>query len=56
MSMMNSSLAAPTTARVNMAGKDEVFNKAIPMNSIGLFGLHTMTKGTYNGKLYKKKF
>ena len=30
----------------NMAGTDTVFDQAIPMNSIGFFGLHTMTAGT----------
>lgn len=35
------------TAGVNMAGGSEVFDKAIPMNSIGFFGLHAMTAGSY---------
>ena len=43
------------TAGVNMAGGDEVFDKAIPMNSIGFFGLHVMTAGSYNGKVYEEK-
>jgi len=43
------------TAGVNMAGGDEVFDKAIPMNSIGFFGLHIMTAGTYEGELYEEK-
>lgn len=30
-----------------MAGKDEKFDNAIPMNSIGFFGLHAMTAGSY---------
>lgn len=30
----------------NMAGKEAEFTNAIPMNSIGFFGLHTMTAGT----------
>ncbi len=34
-------------AGVNMAGGDECFDCAIPMNSIGLFGLHVMTAGSY---------
>jgi NAD(P)H-nitrite reductase large subunit len=33
-------------AGVNMAGGEEVFDKAIPMNSIGLFGLHVMSAGS----------
>lgn len=36
-------------AGINMAGGDIVYDNAIPMNSIGLFGLHIMTAGTrYN--------
>jgi NAD(P)H-nitrite reductase large subunit len=47
-------------AGVNMAGADEEFNQAIPMNSIGFFGLHAMTAGTYysaeeGGTLYEEK-
>jgi hypothetical protein len=41
-------------AGVNMAGGDEVFDKAIPMNSIGFFGLHAMTAGTYTGEVYEE--
>lgn len=43
------------TAGVNMAGGNEVFHKAIPMNSIGFFGLHAMTAGTYEGEMYEEK-
>ena len=43
------------TAGVNMAGGKEVYDKAIPMNSIGFFGLHVMTAGTYEGELYEEK-
>ena len=43
------------TAGVNMAGGGEVFDKAIPMNSIGFFGLHAMTAGTYDGEIYEEK-
>ncbi|MGM9550968.1 MAG: NAD(P)/FAD-dependent oxidoreductase [Clostridia bacterium] len=44
----------------NMAGGDGVFNNAIPMNSIGFFGLHAMTAGSYfteeeGGTLYEEK-
>lgn len=42
-------------AGVNMAGGDERFDKAIPMNSIGFFGLHAMTAGTYDGDMYEDK-
>lgn len=43
------------TAGINMAGGNEVFDKAIPMNSIGFFGLHAMTAGTYDGEVYEEK-
>ena len=47
-------------AGINMAGGDAVFDKAIPMNSIGFFGLHAMTAGSYysedeGGELYEEK-
>lgn len=47
-------------AGVNMAGGEEAFDKAMPMNSIGLFGLHCMTAGSYygsdqGGELYEEK-
>lgn len=47
-------------AGINMAGGDSVFNNAIPMNSIGFFGLHAMTAGSYftekeGGELYEEK-
>lgn len=35
------------TAGVNMAGGQSKFDQAIPMNSIGFFGLHIMTAGSY---------
>ena len=43
------------TAGVNMAGSSALFDKAIPMNSIGFFGLHAMTAGSYEGTLYEEK-
>ena len=42
-------------AGVNMAGGEEVFDKAIPMNSIGFFGTHIMTAGTYEGEMIEEK-
>lgn len=43
------------TAGVNMGGDDRVFDNAIPMNSIGFFGLHAMTAGSYDGEVYEEK-
>lgn len=47
-------------AGANMAGKDETFDNAIPMNSIGFFGIHAMTAGSYftkadGGEMYEEK-
>ncbi len=37
-------------AGVNMAGGEKSFENAIPMNSIGLFGCHVMSAGSYDGE------
>ena len=42
-------------AGVNMAGGTETFDKAIPMNAIGFFGLHALTAGSYSGEMYEEK-
>ena len=42
-------------AGVNMAGGEEKFDKAIPMNSIGFFGVHIMTAGRYDGEMKEEK-
>lgn len=34
----------------NMTGNDAIFENAIPMNSIGFFGIHAMTAGSYFDK------
>lgn len=39
----------------NMSGGDCVFDNQIPMNSIGFFGYHIMTAGSYDGELYEEK-
>jgi NAD(P)H-nitrite reductase large subunit len=39
-------------AGVNMAGGSGVFDKGIKMNSIGFFGLHIMSAGTYTELVY----
>ena len=43
------------TAGVNMAGGDGSFDRAIPMNSIGFFGLHIMSAGSYDGEMKEEK-
>lgn len=37
-------------AGVCMTGGKEIFDNAIPMNSIGIFGLHIITAGSYDGE------
>ena len=39
-------------AGANMAGGSEKFSKGIRMNSIGFFGLHIMSAGTYTEPVY----
>jgi len=40
------------TAGINMAGGEKIFDRAIPMNAIGFFGLHIITAGNYSGEIY----
>lgn len=40
------------TAGINMAGGEKIFDKAIPMNAIGFFGLHIITAGSYEGETF----
>ena len=42
-------------AGVNMAGGNAEFEKGIPMNAIGFFGLHALTAGSYDGELTEIK-
>lgn len=39
-------------AGINMAGGNMIFNKAIPMNAIGIFGKYILTAGNYTGEVY----
>ncbi|MGM9642694.1 MAG: NAD(P)/FAD-dependent oxidoreductase [Eubacteriales bacterium] len=43
------------TAGINMAGGNEEYLSAIPMNSIGFFGLHAMSAGCYDGELNEER-
>lgn len=38
------------TAGIDMAGGEKLYDKAIPMNAIGFFGLHIITAGSYDGE------
>lgn len=42
-------------AGVNMAGGCEVFDNSIPMNSLGLLGIHIMSAGNYTGDMLEEK-
>jgi len=45
-------------AGINMASNnanEKVFDKAIPMNAIGFFGLHMITAGNYTGDFYEEQ-
>ena len=42
-------------AGINMAGGKKPYDQAIPMNAIGLFGLHIITAGSYSGEKYMIK-
>lgn len=44
-----------SAAGANMAGNAVSFNNAIPMNSIGFFGLHMMTAGVYEGEMVEER-
>jgi len=39
-------------AGINMAGGENAYDSAIPMNAIGFFGLHVLSAGSYEGKAY----
>ncbi len=40
-------------AGINMAGGEKKFDRAIPMNAIGFFGLHMITAGSYTGEIHE---
>ncbi len=42
-------------AGINMAGGSKPFDRAIPMNAIGFFGLHVVTAGSYTGEVFACK-
>ena len=51
MALMPNAYLQGYTAGVNMAGGDQVFDNAIPMNAIGFFGSHIMTAGSRGQEL-----
>ncbi len=42
-------------AGVNMAGGKAYFDKGMPLNAIGFFGLHALTAGSYDGEMTEIK-
>ena len=38
------------SAGLHMAGAEKPYDKAIPMNAVGFFGLHILTAGSYDGE------
>lgn len=43
------------TAGVNMAGGEQLYENAIPMNAMGMLGYHMITAGSYDGNVYTEK-
>lgn len=50
MALMPNAYMQGKCAGINMAGGENDFTQAIPMNSIGFFGLHAMSAGSYTGE------
>ena len=42
-------------AGVNMAGGNAVFDRGMPLNAIGFFGVHALTAGSYDGEMIEEK-
>ncbi len=42
------------TAGINMAGGNQTFDTAMPMNAIGFFGLHMLTAGAMEGECFEE--
>ena len=47
LAILPNAAAQGRTAGINMTGGDATFNGGIPMNSMGILGLHLMTAGSY---------
>lgn len=52
MALLPSAFMQGECAGINMAGGNTSFDKAIPMNALGLFGKHIITAGNYCGEVY----
>jgi NAD(P)H-nitrite reductase large subunit len=52
---INMAAGALETAAADRAECEKSFDKAIPMNAIGFFGLHMITAGNYTGEVFLEK-
>ena len=52
LALLPNAYAQGECAGIHMAGGEKRYNKAIPMNAIGFFGLHIITAGNYDGEAY----
>lgn len=50
MAILPSAFMQGEAAGVTMAGGNKAYDNAFPINSLGLFGLHTVTAGSYEGE------
>ena len=55
MAVLPNAVMQGRTAGVNMAGGRAAFDRGMPLNAIGFFGLHAMTAGCYEGEVYEEK-
>ena len=52
LALLPNAYAQGECAGLHMAGVEKPWDKAIPMNAIGFFGLHIITAGSYDGQSY----
>lgn len=52
LALLPNAYAQGECAGIHMAGGEKRYNKAIPMNAVGFFGLHIITAGNYDGEAY----
>ena len=55
LAILPNAYAQGQTAGTNMAGGNRTLDNAIPLNSIGFFGLHMMTAGSYTGEMTEER-
>ena len=55
LALLPNAYAQGKTAGLNMAGGDEEYLNAIPLNAVGFFGMHILSAGVYEGECYTVK-